>query len=137
MELRCRRADSFQRAGRGRRPGDHRHRPARERAVLPERKLARTKQPRLVRSVEGIDRGAVKEFVRYLFALAMFWPGASAWAEWINVQTKHLNVVSEVGEKQTRELATNLEQFYVVFHEMFPISDTTDEPVTIVVFRSD
>jgi hypothetical protein len=69
--------------------------------------------------------------------LASLLAPVSAPAGWINVQTKNLNLVSNATEKDTRELATRLEQFHAVFTRLFRMESRTSPPTTVVVFKDE
>lgn len=57
--------------------------------------------------------------------------------KWINITSKHFNIVSNAGEGDARRLASKLEQFHYVFSTLFGINATESVPVTVVGFDSD
>jgi tetratricopeptide (TPR) repeat protein len=61
----------------------------------------------------------------------------SAKDKWVNLTSKHFNIVSNADEGDTRQLALKLEQFHFVFSKLFNISSATTVPITVVVFKSD
>jgi tetratricopeptide (TPR) repeat protein len=64
-------------------------------------------------------------------------PPVSARENWINLRTKHFNIVSNADERETRELALKLEQFRFVFSKIYNTQGTSSVPVTVIVFKSD
>jgi tetratricopeptide (TPR) repeat protein len=57
--------------------------------------------------------------------------------KWIQMTTKDLNVVSNAGEDETREIALKIEQFHFIFTKLFGIGTEGFLPVTVIVFKSD
>lgn len=57
--------------------------------------------------------------------------------KWIRVNSKNFNVVSNAGEKETRELTSKLEQFRFVIASIFSVKDAKTVPITVYVFKDD
>ncbi|HEX8091958.1 MAG TPA: tetratricopeptide repeat protein [Blastocatellia bacterium] len=62
---------------------------------------------------------------------------ASAKDKWIGMTTKNLNIISNAGEEDTRELALKMEQFHFVISRLFNIRTEAFLPVTVIVFKDD
>ena len=62
-----------------------------------------------------------------------------AWGKdkWIKLTTRNFNIVSNADESDSRELALKLEQFRLVFSQLFSTRAADSVPVTVMVFRSD
>ncbi|MEO6589600.1 MAG: tetratricopeptide repeat protein [Pyrinomonadaceae bacterium] len=57
---------------------------------------------------------------------------------WINVRSKHFNLIGNASEKDIRGVATKLEQFRETFHQIFPKAKFNASIGTnVVVFKSD
>jgi len=70
-------------------------------------------------------------------SLAVFTPGVLAADKWINLASKHFNVVSNAGERETRELALKLEQFRYLVSKIRNTGTVSPVPLTVVVFKGD
>ena len=57
--------------------------------------------------------------------------------KWINLRTKNFNIVSNAGERDTRELALKLEQFRYVFSKIFSAQPVESVPITVMAFKND
>jgi tetratricopeptide (TPR) repeat protein len=71
-----------------------------------------------------------------LLALALL-STVEAKDKWISVRTKNLNIISNAGEDDTRNLALKLEQFVYVVSIILNTKTTADVPVTVMVFKND
>jgi tetratricopeptide (TPR) repeat protein len=56
---------------------------------------------------------------------------------WIRLRTDHLVIVSNAGERGTRDVAQRLERFIDAFASLRIVEVTPDVPVTVMVFRND
>ncbi|HJQ24817.1 MAG TPA: tetratricopeptide repeat protein [Blastocatellia bacterium] len=76
-----------------------------------------------------------------LVALAVFFAVSASPAlakdKWIQLTTKNLNVVSNAGEDETRDIALKLEQFHFIFTRLFSLNTDNFLPVTVIVFKND
>jgi tetratricopeptide (TPR) repeat protein len=55
---------------------------------------------------------------------------------WINVQTKNFDIISNADEKNTRDLALQLEQFRYTFTKIYPDTPLSEPiPVTVFIFK--
>lgn len=55
--------------------------------------------------------------------------------KWIRVNSKNFNIVSNVGEKETKVLAVKLEQYRYVIASIFGVEKMKTIPVTVYVFK--
>jgi tetratricopeptide (TPR) repeat protein len=78
----------------------------------------------------------VSVFVACLWCISAAQP-ASGKDKWINLTTRNFNIVSNADEGDTRELAQKLEQFRLVFSQLFNTKAADSVPVTVMVFKND
>lgn len=63
---------------------------------------------------------------------------AEAKDEWVRVKSKNFSLIGNAADKDIRRVATKLEQFRVVFSNLFPsMKFTSAIPTTVIVFKSD
>lgn len=70
-------------------------------------------------------------------ALAIASLPAPAKDKWINLTTPNFNLISNAGERETRNVAQKLEQFRFVFLKLFNVQAVATLPVTVIVFKND
>ncbi|HYP02734.1 MAG TPA: tetratricopeptide repeat protein, partial [Pyrinomonadaceae bacterium] len=57
---------------------------------------------------------------------------------WTSVRSKNFQLIGNASEKDIRQVATRLEQFRLVFSQLFPKANLTSTvPTTVVVFKND
>lgn len=58
--------------------------------------------------------------------------------EWVRVKSKNFSLIGNAADKDIRRVANKLEQFRVVFSNLFPgMKFTSPIPTTVIVFKSD
>ena len=74
----------------------------------------------------------------FLFLVLFSFVQAEAKDEWIKVRSKNFYLIGNAADKDIRRVATKLEQFRVVFSNLFPkMKFTSAIPTTVIVFKSD
>ncbi len=81
-----------------------------------------------------------RRFSLLLLAIVVVWlaaPAAQAKDNWITVRTQNFLLVSNASDKDTRQVATKLEQFREVFTKLFSGAKfKSPVPTTVVLFKS-
>jgi tetratricopeptide (TPR) repeat protein len=79
----------------------------------------------------------VRHLIVPIFLVLLVCVPATGKDKWVNLTTRNFNIVSNADEGDTRELAQKLEQFRLVFSQLFNTTAADSVPVTVMVFKSD